>query len=332
MSADTQFENDRRGRSLAVDWRDCAWQARIEVHSAMPPRRHVAAKPLSAVSPFYRPPRRNIFFLKNMKTKLPSSWRNRIAFTLVELLTVITIIAILASMLLVVLAGARKHAQKVQAKLQENDIVTAIQAYDSAYGRFPVSSNAQAVANSANSDFTYGGPFQTPNGIQNLGTPVDSSGDVLSNNEVIAILMDLTNYPGTTTPTVNANYVKNPQQTVFLNAKMSGWNPSTGEDPLPGVGTDLVYRDPWGNPYVITMDLNYDEMCRDVFYCTNTISQMNGGTGYNGLVDPTDPTGKDNNFEYRGKAMVWSAGPDKKIDGSVNANSGANKDNVLSWQ
>ena len=40
---------------------------------------------------------------------------------------------------------------------------------------------------------------------------------------------------------------------VFLNATMSG-------DPtLPGVGPDLVYRDPWGNPYIITMDLNYDE-------------------------------------------------------------------------
>ena len=57
------------------------------------------------------------------------------------------------------------------------------------------------------------------------------------------------------------NYQKNPQQTIFLNAKMSGDTSS------PGVGTDLVYRDPWGNPYVISMDLNYDEQCKDAFYC-----------------------------------------------------------------
>jgi hypothetical protein len=30
--------------------------------------------------------------------------------------------------------------------------------------------------------------------------------------------------------------------------------------------------------------------------------------------------------------MVWSAGPDGKIDPNSAANTGANKDNVLSWQ
>ena len=30
--------------------------------------------------------------------------------------------------------------------------------------------------------------------------------------------------------------------------------------------------------------------------------------------------------------MVWSAGPDGKIDPTAPANSGVNKDNILSWQ
>jgi hypothetical protein len=30
--------------------------------------------------------------------------------------------------------------------------------------------------------------------------------------------------------------------------------------------------------------------------------------------------------------MVWSAGPDQKVDINVKANAGVNKDNVLSWQ
>jgi hypothetical protein len=39
-------------------------------------------------------------------------------------------------------------------------------------------------------------------------------------------------------------------------------------------------------------------------------------------------------FQFHGKVMVWSAGPDGKIDntGTVKANAGFNKDNVLSWQ
>ena len=141
--------------------------------------------------------------------------------------------------------------------------------------------------------------------------------------------MDLTNYPGTSTPTINTNYQKNPQQTAFLNAHMSGDTVS------PGVGTDLVYRDPWGNPYVITMDLNYDEMCMDAFYSTKGVSQQSGQTGYNGLVNSTDPGGAGNHFQFRGKVMVWSAGPDGKIDPGATAggpNVGVNKDNVLSWQ
>jgi hypothetical protein len=97
----------------------------------------------------------------------------------------------------------------------------------------------------------------------------------------------------------------------------------------PGIGKDdLVYRDPWGNPYVITMDLNYDEMCEDILYRTNTISTG----GFNGLIQNVgDTTHGQDNWAYRGKVMVWSAGPDGKVDGSL-PNQGLNKDNVVSWK
>jgi prepilin-type N-terminal cleavage/methylation domain-containing protein len=310
MRRDMNFENRRRRRALAVDWHDCAWRPQIIV------RRPAAKPPLISFSGL-NSPRRNFIFFKTMKTTLPPSRRHRAGFTLIELLVVIAIIAILAAMLLPAMAAAKRAAQKAKAKTEMQGIVTAIQGYDSAYGRFPVSTNAQSAANGG--DYTYGGTFQTPNGTWPPG-PVPPNYCV-TNTDVIAILMNITN---TTVTSVNQNAQKNPQQTIFLSPHMSGDTSS------PGVGTDLVYRDPWGNPYVISMDLNYDEMCVDAFYGKNAVSVG----GLNGLVQDSNVPGPDN-WAFRGKVMVWSAGPDGKVDPTATAsgpNSGVNLDNVISWQ
>ena len=199
---------------------------------------------------------------------VPIHSRRPHAFTLVELLTVIAIIAILAAMLLPVLAAVKKHALKVQARLEIDQIANAILKYDSDYGRFPVSTNAQIAASAANSDYTYGGTGHdvTDSGTWTVGTTF-TSGIIASNAEVIAILMDVTNYPNGQPVPANLNYQKNPQQTIFLNPKMSGYDPSQPGPPAGGVDVNGVYRDPWGNPYIISMDLNYDENCKDSFYC-----------------------------------------------------------------
>ena len=156
--------------------------------------------------------------------------------------------------------------------------------------------------------------------------------------------MDFTNYPSQYTippyaPTANANHQKNSQKTAFLVAKLSGWEPAQGGTPLPGVGSDLVYRDPWGNPYIISMDLNYDGQCQDAFYGLESVSQNPPGayvqSGYNGLNNPnSNPASQaqKDSFRFHGTVMVWSAGPDGKISSSTPANNGVNKDNILTWQ
>src|ERR1700722_3808088 len=149
MRLDEKFE-DRRKQSIAIDWHDCAWHPRIVL-------RRPAAKPLFNLSS----PRHNLTFFKTMKTILPQSRRHRAGFTLIELLVVISIIAILAAMLLPVMQSVTSAAKKAKAKLEEQDIVTSITHYDSAYGRFPVSAAAQTAANP---DFTYGGNYTTDSG------------------------------------------------------------------------------------------------------------------------------------------------------------------------
>ena len=281
-----------------------------------------------------------------MKKNPSGPRRFEAGFTLVELLTVIAIIAILAAMLLPVLSRVKLSAYKTQAKIQVNDIATAIQAYDSAYGRFPVSTNAQQMASSFSAgggDITYCGVYTNAGGTNwpNSTTPTAAAYDT-NPSEVIAILMDYTNFPNPSygSSTVNVNYQLNPQKTQFLNAKLSGWDPNQSGLPVPGVGNDLVYRDPWGNPYLISMDLNYDGQCQDAFYGYSAVSQKQVGsqTGYNGLVNPTG-TPNSNNFRFHGTVMVWSMGPygpgtpsASSFDPAQSSTAGINKNHILSWQ
>jgi prepilin-type N-terminal cleavage/methylation domain-containing protein len=258
------------------------------------------------------------------------------AFTLIELLTVISIIAILAALLLPAIGKARVNAQKRKAQMEIGQIANAIHTYESEFSKFPVSSvgpaNAMGEAARTGDDFTYGtigvncvgpsGPvgiglgFKTPSGAYAIPTP---PGNYQANNsEVMAVLLDVESWSGV--PTINQGHVKNPQKTRYLNA-----NPTTINF-APGVGADGVYRDPWGNPYIITVDLNYDDKARDAFYRLDGVSRG----GLNGLLPKV--VGGVTLYESSAPIMIWSAGPDKMIDPNVSANSGANKDNILSWK
>ncbi len=312
-----------RKRPLAVEWHEAVWQPVILVRRS---HRRRGIKPLLPQG-FLKHPASRHNRIQTMKPTLFLSRRSHFGFTLVELLVVIAIIGILAAMLLPVITTVSKKAKEKKARMEVQSIATAIESYDSAYGRFPVSKAAQDDAGLNKGDFTYGGPIRfdattAPFLVSNPGGYTYNT----SNAEVVAILMDLTSTP-TGLLTVNTNHVKNPRQTKFLNATM------TGDPTLPGVGPDLVYRDPWGNPYIISLDLNYDEQCKDAFYCLSKVANVGGLNTNPGLVSLANPdTTKADNFQFHGKVMVWSAGADKKIDSGISATAGVNKDNILSWQ
>jgi hypothetical protein len=144
------------------------------------------------------------------------------------------------------------------------------------------------------------------------------------NSELMVILLDLETYPNGAA-TINKGHARNPQRHAFLTLKQVS---QVGQ---PGLGPDLVFRDPWGNPYIVTLDLNYDEQCRDAFYCLQAVSQENPNTpnkGFYGLArsSATNP------FELKTPVMVWSLGPDGKANPNQKADQGDNKDNVLGWK
>ena len=299
---------------VSVTWEDSFWLPRVRISSqrSRPRNRRgrcrvqiVTDNAICSARTFNEP---------IMKTNKQTS-RRFSGFTLIELLVVIAIIAILAAMLLPVLGKVKTKARISQAKMEMSQISVAIKSYESTYnGRFPV---PQGIS--------MGGPDVT------FGVGVGGLPSVISvptNAAVIAILMDAVTY-GNGQPTPNKDHVLNLQRNAWLNAK------PVSENILPGVGPDGEYRDPWGIPYIISLDLSTDDRCRDAVYSRRDVSESNGATGFNGLTNP-NPGGDE--FQLPGQFMIWSAGPDKQF--SINPNGsprgsakvGVNKDNVLNWQ
>ena len=243
-------------------------------------------------------------------------------FTLIELLLVMAILGILAAMLLAATARVQSKTKVQRARVEIDQIVTAIMEYDVTYGRFPVSPQVRGLTATSDEDVTYGGV------IEETGTWIAGPERYRTNNaEVMAPLLDLDCY-GDGARTINQGHVLNPRRIRFLEAALVG-----GTNAIPGVGIDGIYRDPWGCPYVITLDLNADGRARDFFYREPTVSEdrQNAGRGLNGLVRNLD---RNSNvvFEASVPVMVWSAGPDRHLDSTVKANEGVNRDNVLSWK
>lgn len=239
-------------------------------------------------------PRRSANLLSEL---FGASGRRSGAFTLIELLTVIAIIAILAALLLPALAAVKDKAKAAKARSEMAGLETAITQYEAEYNRMPAS---KAAEQAANPDYTYG---------SGVGAPEPGFNPL--NAELIIILMDLDQDP-------NKNHQRNPRRHVFLTAKeVSG--------PEPGVSTtDRVFRDPWGTPYVITMDMNDDNKCLDAFYRQ---SAMRGDL--RGLTPSSAYAGQ---FELNRPVMIWSLGKDRRADRNTPCTQGVNKDNVLLWQ
>ncbi len=303
----TASPNQSNGlKPIAVAWQDSAW---VPVVTQVRPS-HRRTAPLVGFNHHAssRVSRMGHFPHRIMKTSLSHSRRSFRAFTLIELLVVIAIIAILAAMLFPALSKVKEKVLKGRAKTEMSNIVLAITQFEAKYSRLPMLPGVPT----GKIDVTFG---------LGLTNSLANHTNISANAAIIAILMDKETY-GNGLNTPNKGHVLNPQRHALLNAKPASDNNS------PGVGPDGEYRDPWGVPYVISLDYSLNEHCRDAVYSKTSVSQQNGQTGFNGLFNPT---GTIDEFEHTGQFMIWSLGPDKKSDNGVKANQGVNKDNILSW-
>jgi hypothetical protein len=237
---------------------------------------------------------------------------------------------------------AKEKAQVAKARTEIHSLLQAINQYEGDYHRLPTSPNTRMAAVGVNNDFTFGTTHTRSDGstvrLTRRGDPNARYGfleDVFSeaqnqwrasNAEVVSILRDTETFRDGTR-SMNYGHVLNPQRNVYLDVR------DVDRTTLSGVGPDGVYRDPWGNPYIISMDLNADQKCHDAFYRLGTVSQdptqPGGGVlrGLNGLVS----SGGANDFQSSTPVMVWSFGPDSAINAQIKATFPPNKDNVISW-
>jgi prepilin-type N-terminal cleavage/methylation domain-containing protein len=156
--------------------------------------------------------------------------RDEHAFTLIELLVVIAIIAILIGLLFPAFRAVQDQAKRTQAKNDLTQIVTAVNAYYTEYGKYPLGAGITT-------DTTFG-PGGSPATNQTLFTELRGCTAAAGSCPAAAVI--------------------NPRQIAFI-------SPPDVKDPAKprsGIGTAVgnlgQYFDPWGSNYVIRIDGGYD--------------------------------------------------------------------------
>jgi len=201
------------------------------------------------------------------------------AFTLVELLTVIAIIAVLMGLLFPAINGAKEQARKSEARAACVGILTAVRAYNTEYGRYPATSSATTA----------------PTGDVIVG---DTVGGATAGNE---FLFNILRNIGTNATTPNPG---NPRRIPFMEGKAATATPPKGGF------SGGAYFDPWGAQYCVAIDANYDNVLDNLpymdFKTPATFPQTGVGAfslGKDGAVG--DGKKSDRNFKSSDDIISW---------------------------
>jgi prepilin-type N-terminal cleavage/methylation domain-containing protein len=159
---------------------------------------------------------------------LPQLRERSRAFTLIELLVVITIIIILMAFLFPAFRGVQDQAKRAQAKNDLTQMVTAVNAYYTEYGKYPV----PGAATSTPDDFWI--------------TDV--------NNADIFNVMRADGFSWDSTSGQNLN----PRRVVFMQIPYAKDATQPRSGICPSGANAGKYYDPWGNTYRLRIDWDYN--------------------------------------------------------------------------
>jgi prepilin-type N-terminal cleavage/methylation domain-containing protein len=242
-----------------------------------------------------------------MKT---NRWQH--AFTLIELITVIAIIAILMGLLFPALSSAKENARRTKAGTAVRNIVNSCKQYVTDYGKFPPVKAAE--------DGDAGGGGGGSSGDEPEANEYYSFGDIekgkckVNNNELFDVLRAIARGE-------NENHKLNKRQSRYFEDQKATdpKNPREGfldgpEFPKEKLG-QLV--DPWGTQYCVILDKDGDE-------------QVNLGAIFEDLAAPTNT--------IRFSALSFALAKDGKLGGKGyegrlrKERSSEAPDDIVSWQ
>ena len=195
-----------------------------------------------------------------MKTRFTATSKR--AFTLIEMLVVITIIGILAALVSSATGGVMKKAKRVKTQAALKDIVLGIKNYQVEYNRYPIPA----------------------------GKTGEEAIPLSAGTGILKVLMG-----------GNDNKM-NPRGIVFIDPPVA----KGGAGGLSGSEGNQEFTDPWGTPYLVILDANYDNKI------ANPDAQNSDST-----------ISKDAPKDLVMGAIAMSPGEDKKLH---------NKDDVVSWR
>ena len=197
------------------------------------------------------------------------------AFTLIELLVVISIIIVLIGLALPAFQGVQNSAKKTQAKNDLVQLVTAVNAFYTEYGRYPTAATTDAQAK-------YG-----PGGVAGNKVPLDELRGVAKTNPVI-----------------------NTRQVVFISPPESKDQTS----PRSGIKTaDGEWYDTWGKPYAVAIDADYDNFVANPYSAnagtttnaTGTLAVQTGVIGWSLGKNGIGGSGDKNGSDARDDVLSW---------------------------
>jgi len=200
------------------------------------------------------------------------------AFTLIELLVVIAIIAILIGLLFPAFKAVQNQARQTQAKNDLTQIVNAVNAFYTDYGKYPL----------VTADATYGST-------------------TIPNNDLFYTLRAVS-------AGANLNNAANPRQIVYVSPP-DVKNPTS---PRSGIATQAAgsipageFVDPWGAAYKIRIDGTYDNQIANP-YTANAgatpnlqIGVISWSVGVDGSGPPAVPGGDKNTGVFADDVISW---------------------------